>query len=149
MTAVAAGGGDFDLARTHSEIQQFYALQMQHLDSGEVLEWSETFTKDATFSGTPRRPPVIGRADIAAATRRAVDAAAADGIQRRHWLGMVAVRAAADGTVHARSYATVIHTKAGSTPTVHLSGACSDVLVRSGTGWAVRSRHIVPDNLPH
>ncbi|MFG3496469.1 nuclear transport factor 2 family protein [Streptomyces sp. NPDC047928] len=73
----------------HAEVQRFYAHQMHLLDDGHAEDWARTFTDDGVFEvGTDA---VRGAAGIARAARHTTDRFAADGIVRRHWIGMLAV----------------------------------------------------------
>src|SRR2546423_14033546 len=129
----------------YSELQQFYARQMQLLDDGEAELWAATFTEDGEFGQDIRPEPRVGRVLIGTRMRAAVERLRESGVTRRHWIGMLAVHPQADGTVHTRYYALVLETPRGGQAAVHLSTACDDVLVRDGDRWLVRSRWITHD----
>ncbi|MBW5424961.1 nuclear transport factor 2 family protein [Streptomyces sp. BG9H] len=134
-------------AETYHQVQQFYAQQMQLLDSGRVREWAETFTEGGVFAANAHPEPAAGRAAITAAAQQATDAYAAQGIQRRHWLGMVAVEEREAGTVSARCYALVIETPRGGQAVIKASTLCEDLLVREGDALLVRDRRVTRDDL--
>ena len=132
-----------------AEVQQFYAWQMHLLDSGEADAWAETFTEDGVFAANAHPEPARGRETIRAAAAKAAAQRAEEGIQVRHWLGMLEVRPREDGSVLALSYALIVNTPMGGSPQVHLSTTCEDVLVRGEDGgWLVRDRQVKRDDLP-
>jgi 3-phenylpropionate/cinnamic acid dioxygenase small subunit len=128
-------------------VQQFYARQMQLLDSGLVTEWATTFTEDGVFAANAHPEPVRGRAAITAAARRTCEQLAREGVTRRHWLGMLTVQPDSDGTVRARCYALVFATPRGGQAALHLSTTCEDVLVVEDGDLLVRERSISRDDL--
>ncbi|MFH8409712.1 nuclear transport factor 2 family protein [Streptomyces sp. NPDC018019] len=134
-------------AELYQEIQQFYAQQMHLLDDGRVAEWAETFTPDGVFAANAQPAPAVGRAAITEAAAKATEAYRAAGVQRRHWLGMVAVTGGTGDTVTARCYALVIETPRGGRPEIKASTLCEDELVRAGSTWQVRDRRITRDDL--
>lgn len=135
-------------AQTYAEITEFYAQQMQLLDSGHTDEWAATFTQDGVFAANAHPEPARTRAVIAAGAAQAAADFAAKGIQRRHWLGMIAASDLPDGTVNARCYALVIVTPKGGKPTIGASTTCDDVLVRDDDGsFKVQLREVFRDDL--
>ncbi len=132
----------------HSQINQFYAEQMQLLDKGDTDAWAATFTQDGVFAANGLPQPAHGRAAIAEGARRSVEQLAAAGVVHRHWLGMLNLRGEPDGTVHVRCYALVIQIPRGGEPTIFRSTVCTDVLVPHGASWLVRERHVTRDDLP-
>ncbi|SDW71320.1 SnoaL-like domain-containing protein [Amycolatopsis xylanica] len=133
---------------TYLEIQHFYSRQMSYLDSGDVTRWAETFTEDGVFAANAHPEPQRGRAVIERKSREMADSLAAQGIQRRHWLGMLHVDDAGDGTYLAHTYALILATPAGGQAEVRLSCTCDDVLVKTGGRWLVRHRQVYRDDLP-
>jgi hypothetical protein len=131
----------------YHEVQHFYGRQMRYLDSGETERWAGTFARDGVFSANAHPEPQRGRAAIEEAARKTVLRLAEQGVQRRHWLGMLEVDEQQDGTVLARTYALVVDTVRGGTPDVLLSCACDDILVREDSGFAVRHRQVYRDDL--
>ncbi|WP_211222340.1 nuclear transport factor 2 family protein [Actinokineospora enzanensis] len=134
-------------ADLYQEVQHFYGRQMRYLDDNHIEAWAATFTEDGVFSANAHPEPQVGRDNIVAGARKAAAALAEQGIQRRHWLGMVEVAEAADGTVVARSYALVYNTPRGGQAAVHLSCSCEDVLVREDGELKVRTRRVTRDDL--
>ncbi|WP_129308655.1 nuclear transport factor 2 family protein [Streptomyces sp. L2] len=143
-TEYAQGAG---FAELYQQVQQFYAQQMQLLDSGRVEEWAATFTEDGVFAANAKPEPTVGRDTIAAVAGQVVAQYERDGIQRRHWMGMVAVDEARGEVVRARSYALVIETPRGQAPFIKASTTCEDELVRENGRWLVRHRLISRDDL--
>ncbi|MEU7181097.1 MULTISPECIES: nuclear transport factor 2 family protein [Streptomyces] len=126
------------------EIQQFYARQMHFLDDGHVEDWARTFTDDGVFEVDGNA--VRGATDIVLAARRTTDQFAADGITRRHWIGMLNVTRDTD-ECSARSYALVLEIPRGGEAVIRRSTVCTDTLVREGDAWRVRYRRVSRDGL--
>lgn len=137
----------YDDTLLYLEIQHFYGRQMRHLDSGAVEEWARTFTENGVFAANAHPEPQRGRAAIEAGARKAAEQLAADGIQRRHWLGMLQVDPGPDGSVIARTYALITSTAQGGQVEIRLSCTCDDVLVREDGQLKVRHRQVFRDDL--
>lgn len=131
-----------------AEVQHFYARQMHQLDAGRADAWAETFAPDGAFAVPGHAEPVRGRAALAAAAEAAAAEHAAQGLTRRHWLGMLTVDRRPDGRVLARSYALVLRTPTGGVPELHRSTVCTDLLRRHGGSWLVEHRQVSRDDLP-
>lgn len=145
ITSPVVTGTEADL---YAEIQQFYARQMQLLDSGNAAEWADTFTQDGVFAANARPEPARGRETIRAAAAQAKAQHAQQGLQVRHWLGMLDIAAQPDGSVRVRSYALIINTPRGGQAVIQLSTTCEDLLVRGEAGdWLVSHRQVVRDDL--
>jgi 3-phenylpropionate/cinnamic acid dioxygenase small subunit len=134
-------------SETYFQVQRFYARQMQLLDDGAAEEWADTFTADGVFAANAAPAPVKGRENIAAAARSTTERLQADGIVRRHWLGMLDVRREAGDLLSVRSYALIVETPKGGQAGVRMSTLCEDVLVREGDDWLVRERKVSRDDL--
>ncbi|MFF0133478.1 nuclear transport factor 2 family protein [Streptomyces mirabilis] len=131
----------------YQQVQQFYARQMQLLDSGEVDAWAHTFTEDGVFATNAQPEPTVGRQAMAAGARNAVEYYTAQGIQRRHMLGTVSVTGQEGTTVTVRSYVLLIETPRGGQATILCSATCEDVLELGPDGPAVRQRDVSRDDL--
>nr|WCI13839.1 LaxC1 [Streptomyces setonensis] len=148
MSSTTTSTGPATAAALQAEIQQFYARQMHLLDSGEADAWADTFTEDGVFAANAHPEPARGRDTIRAAAAQAAAQRAEQGIQVRHWLGMLEVRPQEDGSVRALTYALIVNTPLGGSPQVHLSTTCEDVLVRGKDGeWLVSTRQVKRDDL--
>jgi hypothetical protein len=134
-------------AGLYQDIQQFYAQQMQALDEGATSEWAATFTPDGEFAAGGLPEPVRGRDAIAAGAAVIAADFAGRGVQRRHWLGMLAVAPEPGGSVRARAYALVLEIPPGGEVAVQRSTVCDDELVPAGGGWLVRRRRVTRDGL--
>jgi uncharacterized protein (TIGR02246 family) len=132
----------------HSQIERFYAAQMQLLDRGAVREWADTFTEDGVFAANGLPMPVRGRETIATSAERAYAERTARGVVHRHWLGMLVVDPESEDRVRARAYALVIEVPVGGDPVLHRSTVCTDLLVREDGRWLVRERLVTRDDLP-
>jgi hypothetical protein len=132
----------------YQDIQNFYGRQMHYLDSGATAEWAGTFTEDGVFEANAHPRPQSGRAEIEAAAQKTTAQLAEQGIQRRHWLGMLHIDEQPDGSILASTYALVINTAKGGATEIQLSCTCDDELVRAGDGFQVRHRQVRRDDLP-
>lgn len=132
----------------YSEVQHFYGRQMRLLDENDVVGWAETFTEDGVFAANAHPEPQVGRAVLAERSRQAAQALADQGVQRRHWLGMLEVAEQDDGTIRARTYALIINTPRDGQAAVHLSTSCDDILVREQGELLVKHRQVLRDDLP-
>lgn len=134
-------------AELYQQVQQFYARQMQLLDDGKVEDWADTFTPDGVFAANAHPRPTSGREAITAAARAAHEQLAAQGIRRRHWLGMVAVDRGDGARVTARCYALVFEIPRGGQAALRLSTLCQDQLELGDQGWQVAHRVVTRDDL--
>jgi len=131
----------------HQEVQHFYARQMLHLDNGHAVEWAATFTEDGVFAANAHPQPTQGRAQIESGAREAARKLAEQGLQRRHWLGMLQVDEDVDGHITARSYALIIETPVNGQAALRLSCTCDDVLVRVDGRLQVLRREVHRDDI--
>lgn len=132
----------------YTEVQHFYGRQMRFMDSGDARSWSETFTLDGVFAANARPVPQSGRQAIYEGAKAASEQLEANGIRRRHWLGMLEVQEEADGSVTAKTYALIVSTKLGGSPQTELSCTCEDRLVRQDGQLLVQHRQVHRDDLP-
>jgi 3-phenylpropionate/cinnamic acid dioxygenase small subunit len=132
-------------AELYTEIQSFYARHMQLIDSGEVEAWVHGFAPDATISNNTKPQPAHGREAILTVIRRAQEELQEQGVQHRHWVGMLVVERVDDRTVHADSYALIIATERGGSPVVDRSTRCHDELVWTGDDWQIQLRRVHHD----
>jgi hypothetical protein len=130
----------------YHEVLQFYAQHMQLLDAGAAAEWAATFVEDCLMD-LPNLAPVHGRDALATTMAAAAARLQADGIQRRHWHGMVAVAPTANGELDVRCYALIFETPFGGQPLLRRTCVCHDVLVREQGRLLVRSRRVTRDDL--
>ncbi|MEV4175933.1 nuclear transport factor 2 family protein [Nonomuraea sp. NPDC049709] len=128
----------------YEEAQQFYARQMQLLDSGATDEWAGTFAADGVFEVGDM--VVRGADNIAEAARKTAKEFADADITRRHWIGMLAVDPHPEG-LRARSYALVLEITAGGDVVPRRSTVCTDLLVGSADGWRVKHRRVTRDGI--
>ncbi|MEO3930513.1 nuclear transport factor 2 family protein [Micromonosporaceae bacterium B7E4] len=145
LPTVAVGVGS--AADLHARIQQFYTRQMRLLDAGAAQEWADTFGDDGVFEQNVDARPLRGRAAIGAAAQRRIDALAADGMVRRHWLGMLQVHPSTDGTVRTRYYAFAMATRSDGRCPIYASTQAEDVLIPVADGWRVSHRTVRHDGV--
>ncbi|MFD6354300.1 nuclear transport factor 2 family protein [Nocardia tengchongensis] len=139
MTTVASR------AELYTEVQQFYADQMQRLDNRDIPGYAQTFTEDAEFEHTPGRPPARTRAGIIADLVAFHQRFEADPMQRRHWFGMTDLRPQDDGSIIATSYCLVVKIRPGRAPEINPSCVVHDVLVHLDGALLTRSRRVSHD----
>ncbi|GAA5210243.1 nuclear transport factor 2 family protein [Streptomyces thinghirensis] len=140
-------GQDQVPAELYAEIQQFYARQAGLLDEGRAVEWAESFTETAAFRDANRpQEALVGRQALAAQARVHHERLTADGVDVRHWLGMIGIRTEDDGSLHVRSYALTPSTgRDGSGLRIPASVVCQDRLVRDAGHWRVADRTLRRD----
>ncbi|MGQ0777772.1 MAG: nuclear transport factor 2 family protein [Pseudonocardiales bacterium] len=131
----------------YAEVQQFYARQMQALDSKKLEAYADTFTEDAEFGHTPGREPARTRNGIIRDLYAAHERFAEDPQQRRHLFTMVNLDPQEDGSILSTVYALVITTRPGGNPELVRSCVVHDVLVREDDGLRNRSRMVEHDGL--
>ncbi|MER6772873.1 nuclear transport factor 2 family protein [Streptomyces bacillaris] len=134
-------------AHLHHQIQGFYARQMRLLDGGEIEAWAETFTPQGVFAANAHPEPVAGRDAIVRAARAARDALDAEGVRRRHWIGMIDIHPVTDDRLLVRSYAMVLEIPRGGPVTVHTHTTCDDTLVHEDGQWRVEHRQVLREDL--
>ncbi|MFE7778568.1 nuclear transport factor 2 family protein [Streptomyces sp. NPDC057445] len=136
-------------AEPYTEVQQFYAQQVELLDDLRADAFAATFTENGLFSASPVRPVVAGRAAIAAALRAAHSKRFGDGqVRRRHWFNMLQVHEQPDGLLRTRYYMLVWVTRPWNpVPEPGPSCVVEDVLVREDGRLLTRERRITPDHL--
>lgn len=132
----------------YAEVQQFYARQMQLFDRHDAEHWAATFTEDAVFAVPTLDTPVRGRAGLAANVRRNRVRQEDEGVQLRHWIGMLDVAPRPDGTLRTRAYALVLATARGGDPVLSRVCVMEDELVHTPEGLKVHHRTVTRDDLP-
>ncbi|WP_406191387.1 nuclear transport factor 2 family protein [Streptomyces griseus] len=133
----------------YAEIQQFYARQAGLLDDGRAVEWARTFTEDGVFRDASRpQDALVGRRAIGTQAGAHHDRRVAEGVDVRHWLGMLDLRAEDDGSLRVRSYALTPSTgRDGSGLRISVSVVCHDRLVREDGRWYVADRTLRRDGV--
>ncbi|MGJ5895304.1 nuclear transport factor 2 family protein [Streptomyces sp. V2] len=129
-----------------SRIDQFYAIQMQALDDGDIAAWVETFTEDGVFASNGLPDPIEGRSGLAALGNDAVARLDKRGAIRRHFVFNVIVEPLPEGVVRTTCYVPVFDTVDGVT-TLTTSTVMRDELVGSADGLRVRHRTVTRDDL--
>jgi 3-phenylpropionate/cinnamic acid dioxygenase small subunit len=132
----------------YTEVQRFYAHQMQQLDLGKAELWADTFTGDAVFDVPTLPAPVRGRSALVESAGQAAARLAEAGERHRHFMGMFDVVERPDGSLDVRSYTTVYASTIGGASRVHRMCVCEDVLVRAGGELRVARRLVTRDDLP-
>ncbi|GAA4689017.1 hypothetical protein GCM10023347_51040 [Streptomyces chumphonensis] len=149
-TETPTATGPYVSADLYAQVQQFYARQMGLIDDGHPDAWADTFTEDAVFAEASRlKEPLRGREVIRASCRERQRRLDAEGIDFRHWLGMLDVRPQPDGSLRTRAYALAMRTPRGGALEIFASVVCHDHLVAGDGGWRVRSRDLTHDGAGH
>ena len=113
----------------YSEVQQFYAMQMQRLDGLDVEGYAATFTDDAEFIHTAGQPGSHTRDGIIRDVHKVAEQLRANTEQRRHWFNMVNLEPLDDGRIKATVYCLVVKNWPGKKPEF-VSCVVNDILVR-------------------
>lgn len=142
MTSISTTRSDL-----YFEVQQFYARQMQALDSGKLEAYADTFTEDAEFGHTPGRDPARTRVGIINDLYAVHERLADDPQQRRHLFTMMDLDPQEDGSIRSTVYALVMTTRPGGNPEPVRNCVVHDVLVREDSGLRNRSRMVEHDGL--
>lgn len=133
-------------AEVYTSVDQFYAIQMQALDDGDIATWVETFTKDGVFVSNGLTEPVEGREGLSTLGGEAVARLNDKGAIRRHFVFNVIVEPAADGILRTTCYVPVFDTIDGVT-NLTTSTVMRDELVTSDDGLLVKHRTVTRDDL--
>jgi actinorhodin biosynthesis protein ActVIA len=133
-------------AEVCSRIDQFYAMQMQALDDGDIAAWVETFTDDGVFVSNGLPDPVEGRSGLTALGSEAVARLNEKGAIRRHFVFNVIIEPLAEGVLRTTCYVPVFDTVDGVTG-LTTSTVMRDELVSSESGLFVRHRTVTRDDL--
>lgn len=128
----------------YPRVQQFYAAQMQLLDSRDICGYAETFTLEAVFEHTPGRPPAHTRAGIIEDLTDFHRQFTSDPMQRRHWVNMIDLRPREDGGLASTAYCLVVKVRPGQPP-VFVSCVMHDVLIEEDGELLTRSRRVEYD----
>jgi actinorhodin biosynthesis protein ActVIA len=130
----------------YSRIDQFYAVQMQALDEGDISGWVGTFAEDGVFVSNGLSAPVAGRAQLTTLARETTARLDEKRAIRRHFVFNLIVRQLAGGILHATAYVPVFDTIGGVT-SLTTSTVMRDELVSSDDGLLVRHRTVTRDDL--
>jgi actinorhodin biosynthesis protein ActVIA len=134
-------------AEVYSTVDQFYALQMQALDDGDIAGWVETFTDDGVFVSNGLPDEVAGRDQLAKLGRETIDRLNDKGAIRRHFVFNVIIEPSSDGVLCTTCYVPVFDTVDGVT-SLTTSTVMRDELIMRDDGLLVRHRTVTRDDLP-
>ena len=146
MDHTAPSGKGNAPAEMCARIDQFYAIQMQALDDGDIAAWVDTFTDDGVFVSNGLPEPIRGRSGLAALGNDAVARLDKRGAIRRHFVFNVIVEPLPEGVVRTTCYVPVFDTVDGVTD-LTTSTVMRDELVTSDRGLLVRHRTVTRDDL--
>jgi actinorhodin biosynthesis protein ActVIA len=131
--------------RLYSQIQHFYARQMQALDGRRFEDYAGTFTPDGVFQHSPDHEPAMGREEIVRVLidfHRKFDN---DPVQRRHWFNHIVLDSRDDGLIDSTVYVLVVTIRPGGKPEIAPSCLVHDVIVPDGTEFQLSSRRVAHD----
>lgn len=146
MNQIVTSGNAPVSAEIYARIDQFYAIQMQALDEGDVAGWVDTFTDDGVFASNGVPDLVEGREQLAALAGGTVARLNDQGAIRRHFVFNVIVEPSSGGVLRTTCYVPVFDTIDGVT-SLTTSTVMRDELVDSGAGLLVRHRTVTRDDL--
>jgi actinorhodin biosynthesis protein ActVIA len=146
MDQMVTSGNGIVSAETYSRIDQFYAIQMQALDDGDIAAWVETFTAEGVFVSNGLPDPVEGRGGLAALGVETVARLNEKGVIRRHFVFNVIVESHSGGVLRTTCYVPVFDTVDGVT-SLTTSTVMRDELLSSADGLLVRHRTVTRDDL--
>jgi actinorhodin biosynthesis protein ActVIA len=128
----------------YAEVQQFYAIQMQRIDSADIEGYAATFTEDAEFFHTPGRPAVQTRAAILRDVQQFHEQFKTDPQQRRHWFNMVNLEPLDDGSIQSTMYCLVLKIRPEQQMEM-VPCVVNDILVRVNGELLTQSRRVEYD----
>lgn len=131
----------------YTQVQHFYARQMQALDDCRFEEYAATFTEDGTFQHTPGTEPARTRKGIVAELHSFHERFRDDPVRRRHYFNQMVLDPQPDGSLRSTVYALIVRIRPGERPEVWPSCVVHDVLVVDGDTVLTRSRRIGYDQL--
>ncbi|MGW7081750.1 nuclear transport factor 2 family protein [Streptomyces sp. NPDC054866] len=148
---VSPSDGTYVSAELYTQVQEFYARQMNLLDGGtaDPVAWSRTFTQDAVLGSNLQEAPDTGRPAVLRAMREGLEHIAAQGpVDFRHWFAMIDVQPQQDGSLRTRYYGLAMSTASGGKLQIRGHMLCRDELVRREGRWLVRHRYLEADGVP-
>ena len=131
----------------YSQVQHFYAHQMQALDNLRFEDYAATFTEDGTFQHSPQAEPARTRPGIVKELVEFHRRFEGDPVQRRHWFTHVALQPQPDGSLASTVYALVVTTRPGGKPEIAPSCVVHDVLEVTDGEVLTRSRLVTHDQM--
>lgn len=144
---------DTDLSSTRvpaevlADIQQLYAHQSHHIDSGRRRQWAKTFTADGVFDSPSYPEPIRGTAALEDFVAHFHENSAAHGQTRRHIVDNIAVDMAGDGRLTVQAYISIVATSGdGQVRVLRLTSANDEVVHEAGR-WRIARRTIRRDDL--
>ncbi|MEV7421606.1 MULTISPECIES: nuclear transport factor 2 family protein [unclassified Streptomyces] len=135
----------YAMTELYTQVQHFYARQMQALDTGRFEEYAGTFTEDGSFQHTPTVPPAVTRPGIVAELRSFNTKYAGDPVRRRHWFNQIVLDPRPDGAIDSTVYAMIVRIRPGERPEIWPHCLLHDVLVEQEGEILMRSRVVTYD----
>lgn len=129
----------------YSQVQHFYARQMQALDSGRFEDYAATFTEDGSFQHSPQAEPALTRPGIVESLIEFNKRFENDPVQRRHWFNHLLLDSLPDGSISATIYALIVTVRPGGKPEIAPSCVVHDVLVLDEEEILLKSRVVSHD----
>ncbi|CAL9287111.1 nuclear transport factor 2 family protein [Streptomyces rubradiris] len=131
----------------YTQVQHFYARQMQALDDGRLEEYTQTFTKDGSFQHSPDIAPAVGRDAILEELRSFLKKYQDNPTQRRHFFNQMVLEPQQDGSIRSTVYALIVRVRPNERPEVWPSTVVHDVIEVTDGEILLRSRSVSYDQL--
>jgi actinorhodin biosynthesis protein ActVIA len=147
MTAVTAEPAVEVDVELYTQVQQFYARQMQALDGGDFERYAQSFTDEGVFQHSPGAEPAKGRDGIVRELVEFHKRFDGDPVQRRHWFNHIILDRRPDGALASTVYALVVTVRPGDKPVIAPSCVVHDVLAVSDAGIQAVSRLVTHDQM--
>lgn len=128
----------------YSEVERFYARQMQLIDEGDADGWAATFTEDGVFTSNGTTGEVRGRPALRTAAKETIARLTGAGTTRRHIVSNVRIEQLEPDLLRVTSYVPVIDTTSG-VAALRTSTVMSDELALVGSDLLVRHRLVELD----
>jgi len=129
---------------TYCQVLQFYAVQMQELDSGHDEAWASMFTEDVVYTSNRMVGEITGREMLRGEAEHEIKRLVLDGVTRRHLVTDLRVELVDEGAIGTSSCVLIIDTAAGK-PVVRAIAMMRDELGQSADSWLVRRRTVEYD----
>ncbi|WP_329113041.1 nuclear transport factor 2 family protein [Streptomyces sp. NBC_01465] len=136
-----------EFAALYGRVQEFYAHQMQLLDTHDTGRWAHTFTEDAVLELPSLPGPVRARTGLARYVRAGAARQRTAGGRLSHWVGMLDARPQDDGSLRTRCSALVYAPPSEGGANVLYVCVMEDVLVEHRGDWRIAHRRVTRDDL--
>lgn len=134
-------------AEVAADIQQLYAHQSHHIDSGRRRQWAETFTADGVFDSPSYPEPIRGAAALEEFVAQFHETSATHGEICRHIVDNVAITPVGDDRLTVQAYISIVATSSDGQVRVLRLTSASDEVVHEAGRWRIARRTIRRDDM--